>query len=373
MEFRDLKQQYQLHKKEIDAAIQNVLNNADFIGGSKVRQLESELAEYVGVKYCITCANGTDALQLALMTWNIGKGDAVFVPDFTFFSSGEVVPLVGATPVFVDIDEGTYNISTKSLETAIEYVLKNTDLNPKVIVAVDLFGQPADFDKIRQISEKYNLLILEDAAQGFGGRIGEKRACSFGDIATTSFFPAKPLGCYGDGGAIFTDNDEWAELLRSYCVHGKGEDKYDNVRIGMNSRLDSLQATVLLEKMRFVTGVQTCALPISEEYTKLLKGFVKVPAVKKEMYSSWAQYTICFSNNKEREDTIKYLKENDIPTAVYYRKPLHKQDAFRGYAFDELDYEITDRVSTRCLSLPMHPYLDEERITKIANKIYRKN
>ena len=251
MEFRDLKQQYQLHKKEIDAAMQSVLNNADFVNGSQVRLLEAELAGYVGVKHCITCANGTDALQLALMTWNIGSGDAVFVPDFTFFSSGEVVPLAGATPVFADIDEDTYNISPQSLEVAIEYVLNNTDLKPRVIVAVDLFGQPADFSALRCIADKYNLLILEDAAQGFGGKIKEKKACGFGDIATTSFFPAKPLGCYGDGGALFTDNDEWADLLRSYCVHGKGKDKYDNVRIGMNSRLDTLQAAVLLEKLKF--------------------------------------------------------------------------------------------------------------------------
>ena len=231
MEFRDLKHQYQLHKTEIDTAIQSVLDDADFINGSMVKQLERELAQYVGVKHCITCANGTDALHLALMAWNVGKGDAVFVPDFTFFSSGEVVPLAGAVPVFVDIDKDTYNISPESLETAIEYVIHKTDLKPKVAVAVDLFGQPADFSRIRQTADKYNLLILEDAAQGFGGKIEKKKACSFGDIATTSFFPAKPLGCYGDGGAIFTDNDEWATLLRSYCVHGKGKDKYDNVRI----------------------------------------------------------------------------------------------------------------------------------------------
>ena len=294
MEFRDLKQQYQLHKTEIDTAIQSVLNHADFVGGNKVRQLESELAKYVGVKHCITCANGTDALQLSLMTWNIGRGDAVFVPDFTFFSSGEVVPLVGATPVFVDIDEDTYNISSKSLERAIKHVLENTDLNPKVIVAVDLFGQPADFGKIRQIAKKYNLFILEDAAQGFGGKIEERKVCSFGDIATTSFFPAKPLGCYGDGGAVFTDNDEWAQLLRSYCVHGKGKDKYDNVRIGMNSRLDTLQAAVLLEKIKFFDEETVRCNQAAQEYTKHLQSIVKVPVIKKGMYSSWAQYAECF-------------------------------------------------------------------------------
>lgn len=358
MEFRDLKQQYQLHKGEIDTAIQAVLKNADFINGSKVKQLELELAEYVGVKHCISCANGTDALQLALMIWNIGQGDAVFVPDFTFFSSGEVVPLVGATPVFVDIDEDTYNISPQSLETAIKYILENTDLNPKVVVAVDLFGQPADFDKIRQIAEKYDLFILEDAAQGFGGKIREKKACSFGDIATTSFFPAKPLGCYGDGGAVFTDNDEWAALLRSYCVHGKGQDKYDNVRIGMNSRLDTLQAAVLLEKMKFFNDEISKCNQMAEEYTKRLKDIVKVPVVREEMYSSWAQYTICFHDNKERERVIQALKESNIPTGVYYKKPMHMQQAFKEYQFTKLNYGITEKVCGCCLSLPMHAYLN---------------
>lgn len=369
MEFRDLKQQYQLHKKEIDTAIQSVLDNADFINGSKVKQFELELAEYVGVKHCITCANGTDALQLALMAWNIGAGDAVFVPDFTFFSSGEVVPLVGATPVFVDIDEGTYNISPESLETAIGYVIQNTDLKPRVIVAADLFGQPADFEEIRRIAGKYNLLVLEDAAQGFGGKIREKKACSFGDISTTSFFPAKPLGCYGDGGALFTDNDEWEELLRSYCVHGKGKDKYDNVRIGMNSRLDTVQAAVLIEKLKFFNDEIVRCNQIASEYTKQLKHFVKVPIVNKEMYSSWAQYTICLHNDAEREKVIHALKEGGIPTAVYYRKPIHLQNAFRKYELMELEYKITERICNCCLSLPMHPYLKQDIIQEIADKI----
>lgn len=368
MEFRDLKQQYQLHKKEIDSAMQTVLNSAAFISGSQVRALEETLAEYVGVKHCITCANGTDALQLALMTWNIGKGDAVFVPDFTFFSSGEVVPLVGATPIFVDIED-TYNISPESIEQAIQYVLQKTDLKPRVIIAVDLFGQPADYKRIRQIADKYNLLILEDAAQGFGGRIGEKRACSFGDIATTSFFPAKPLGCYGDGGAIFTDNDEWAELLRSYRVHGKGKDKYDNVRIGMNSRLDTLQAAVILEKMKFFDDeIEKCNL-IAEEYTKYLKDIVKTPIVRDDMFSSWAQYTICFRNNLERETAQRILKENNIPTAVYYKKPMHRQEAFDGQHFLELNCSTTESICGCCLSLPMHSYLNIEEIQKITDKV----
>ncbi len=369
MEFRDLKQQYQFHKLEIDTALQSVLNTADFINGSRVKQLEQELAQYVGMKHCITCANGTDALQLALMAWGIGKGDAVFVPDFTFFSSGEVVPLVGAAPIFVDIEEDTYNISPESLETAVRYVNENTDLKPKVIVAVDLFGQPVDFDKIKQIAEQYNLLILEDAAQGFGGRSGERKACSFGDIATTSFFPAKPLGCYGDGGAIFTDNDEWAGLLRSYCVHGKGQDKYDNVRIGMNSRLDTLQAAVLVEKLNFFDDEIAKCNWVAEEYTKQLRNFVKIPVVKEGMFSSWAQYTICFHDNKERERAMQTLKDNNIPTAVYYKKPMHMQKAFHEYEFTKLDYKNTQKICECCLSLPMHSYIDIDDIQSISDKI----
>ena len=371
MEFRDLKQQYQLHQKEIDNAIQRVLSNTNFIQGTEVSQLEDVLAAYVGVKHCITCANGTDALQLALMTWNIGKGDAVFVPDFTFFSSGEVVPLVGATPIFVDIDEDTYNISPQGIEQAIMYVMEHTDLKPRVIIAVDLFGQPAEYEQIVQIADKYNLLILEDAAQGFGGRIGTKKACIFGDIATTSFFPAKPLGCYGDGGAIFTDNDEWAELLHSYRIHGKGKDKYDNVRIGINSRLDTIQAAVLLEKIKFFDEEIKDCNQVAMEYNKGLRGVVKVPVVKEGFVSSWAQYTICLQNNEERAQAIKFLKEQGIPTAVYYQKPMHLQKAFKEYQNKELEYKITERVCECCLSLPMHPYLDVDSIKKIVEGVLK--
>ena len=371
MEFRDLKQQYQLHKVQIDAAIQSVLDNVEFINGSQVERLEEKLAEYVGVKHCITCANGTDALQLALMAWNIGKGDAVFVPDFTFFSSGEVVPLVGATPVFVDIDKNTYNISPQSLENVIQYVIEKTDLTPKVIVAVDLFGQPADYVQIRQIADKYGVLILEDGAQGFGGKIGGKKACRFGDISTTSFFPAKQLGCYGDGGAVFTNNDEWAGLLRSYKVHGKGADKYDNVRIGMNSRLDTLQAAVLLEKLKFFDDeIEKCNW-VAAEYTKFLAEILKVPVIKADFYSSWAQYTVCFRNDMERGHAINILKEMGIPTAVYYRKPMHMQGAFNGYVFEELDYSVTEKICGSCLSLPMHPYLSVDDLKKVID-IFRK-
>ncbi|MFW5632242.1 MAG: DegT/DnrJ/EryC1/StrS family aminotransferase, partial [Acetivibrio ethanolgignens] len=254
MQFRDLKTQYQTLKSEIDQAVIDVMTASNFISGIQVTELEAQLASYVGVKHCITCANGTDALTLALMAWNVGIGDAVFVPDFTFFASGETVAYEGATPIFVDVEEDSFNMSPTSLEQAIEAVLKEGKLTPRVIVAVDLFGQPADYVAIRKLADKYGLYILEDGAQGFGGRLQidgvEHRACSFGDISTTSFFPAKPLGCYGDGGAIFTDNDGWAELIRSLRIHGKGSDKYDNVRIGMNSRLDTIQAAILQVKLK---------------------------------------------------------------------------------------------------------------------------
>lgn len=371
MEFRDLKTQYLNNKEAIDIAIQNVLSGGQFIGGEPVKQLEEELADYVGVKHCITCANGTDALQLALMVWNVGEGDAVFVPDFTFFSTAEVVPWVKATPVFVDVDIDTFNISADSLEKAIQSVLNEGRLVPKAVIAVDLFGQPADFLKIRGITEKYSLLLLEDGAQGFGGRIGEKRACSFGDIATTSFFPAKPLGCYGDGGAVFTDNDKWAELIQSYKVHGKGKDKYDNVRIGLNSRLDTVQAAVLLAKMKnFDLEVEVCN-QVAVYYSKELNECVKVPFVMENMVSSWAQYTIQVKNAMIRDKMAEELKRNNIPTAIYYKKPLHMQDAFCGSYKKYTDCRNSIRLSETVISLPMHAYLKRKDIENVCDKIQR--
>ena len=370
MEFRDLKRQYQYLKNEMDTAIQKVIENTNFIQGNQVAELEKTLADYTGMKYCIACANGTDALQLALMAWGVGAKDAVFVPDFTFFSSGEVVSAVGAVPVFVDVEPDTYNMDCDSLEKMIQKTMADGNLVPKAIVAVDLFGQPADYEKIRLVAEKYQLLILEDAAQGFGGRIGEGRACSFGDIATTSFFPAKPLGCYGDGGAIFTNNDEWADLLRSYRVHGKGSSKYDNVRIGMNSRLDTLQAAVLLAKFPvFAEKELDWMQGIAAKYTEELKDVVKVPFIKDGFYSSWAQYTIQLSNREERDGLQSYLKEQEIPSAVYYQKPMHRQQAFQNMTYDDSDFPGTNRLSEIVLSLPFHPYMKEAEVTFVTDTI----
>lgn len=361
MEFRNLKKQYEVYQKEIDAEISQVLKEANFISGRQVSQLEERLAEYVGVKHCITCANGTDALQLALMAWEIGPLDAVFVPDFTFFSSGEVVPTVGATPVFVDVESDTFNIDPVKLEAAILAVIKEGKLKPRVIVAVDLFGQPADYAAIREIADRYDLLVLEDGAQGFGGRIGNKKACSFGDISTTSFFPAKPLGCYGDGGAIFTDHDDWAALLRSYRIHGKGQDKYDNVRIGMNSRLDTLQAAVLLPKLAHFDEELTAINEVADLYSKELKhcNGILTPYVKDGFYSSWAQYTIQLENGK-REEVIEVLKDADIPAMVYYSKPMHLQSAFAAYKRNDIEYRVTDELCRKVISLPIGPFAKED-------------
>ena len=363
MEFRDLKAQYLKNKIAIDNAIQSVLLSSHFIGGEPVRQLEEKLAEYVGVKHCITCANGTDALQLALMAWGIGENDAVFVPDFTFFSTAEVVPWVNATPVFVDVDRDTFNMSPQSLEEAITSVIADGKLNPRVVIAVDLFGQPADFPAIRAITQKYDMLLLEDGAQGFGGKIGDRMACSFGDIATTSFFPAKPLGCYGDGGAVFTDNDEWA-------VHGKGEDKYDNVRIGLNSRLDTIQAAVLLEKLKFFDDEISRCNYVAGTYASKLCNCVKIPVIEHEKISSWAQYTICFFDNSNRNSMLETLKDDLIPAAIYYRKPVHLQEAFKNFN-KKTDTPVTETICKTCLSLPMSAYLTDNDIDRICNSLKR--
>ncbi|RKI40516.1 DegT/DnrJ/EryC1/StrS family aminotransferase [bacterium D16-51] len=373
MEFRDLKRQYQKLKPQIDTAISKVLEDANFISGSQVAELEDALAEYAGRKYCMACGNGTDALTLALMALDVGKGDAVFVPDFTFFASGETPAFAGAVPVFVDVFEDTFNMDPASLEDAILAVKKAGKFVPKVIIAVDLFGQPAEYGRITEIAKKYGLFVLEDAAQGFGGNIRGKMACSFGDISCTSFFPAKPLGCYGDGGAVFTDNGEWAALIRSYQVHGKGENKYDNVQIGINSRLDTIQAAILLEKFQAFCKYELEAVNhAAEKYTKLLKDIVSVPVVKEGYYSSWAQYSILLENEKQRDRLQAYLKEKGIPSMVYYQKPMHLQKAFDGMECACVDLGATEKICKRVLALPIHPYMEENEIEMVAEAVRQK-
>lgn len=370
MQFRDLQKQYQMLKCDMDKAIGRVLEAGNYISGRQVAELEEQLAAYVGVKHCIACGNGTDALTLALMVWDIGSGDAVFVPDFTFFASGETPAYEGAVPVFVDVEEDTFNMSPASLEDAILRVKREGRLRPRAIVAVDLFGQPADYPRIRQIAEEYGLLVLEDGAQGFGGGIGERRACSFGDISTTSFFPAKPLGCYGDGGAVFTDRDEWAELIRSYRVHGKGTDKYDNVRIGMNSRLDTLQAAVLQVKLKAFEERELMAVnKAADRYTEALAAVVKTPEVREPFFSSWAQYSILLKDEAERDGLQAYLKDKGIPTMVYYPKPMSRQGAFQGMDCVKTDLSVTADLCGRVLALPMHPYLPEKEQDEVTAAI----
>ena len=370
MQFRDLKTQYQVLKKDIDKAMIDVAASSAYINGPQVAQLEKELAEYVGVKHCITCANGTDALTIAMMAWGIGAGDAVFVPDFTFFSSGEIVSHAGGTPIFVDVCEDTFNISAESLEEAIIKVKEEGKLTPKAVVAVDLFGLPADFEAVREIADKYDIYVLEDAAQGFGGDIKGKKACSFGDISTTSFFPAKPLGCYGDGGAVFTDNDEWAELIRSIRVHGKGSMKYDNVRIGLNSRLDTIQAAILSIKLKAFDEYELSDVnKVAKRYTELLGDIVMTPVIPEGFYSSWAQYTIQLENKEIRDGLQSYLKEKEIPSMVYYPKPMHKQQAFGLNEAEYTSCAVTERLCDTVLSLPMHPYLKDEEIKKIVTEL----
>ena len=370
MEFRDLKAQYQKYKSEIDNAVQGVILNANFIGGKEVSMLEKRLAEYAGVKHCITCANGTDAMTLVLMAWGIKEGDAVFVPDFTFFATGEVVAFQDATPIFVDVEWETFNMDTLKLEEAIKKVIHEDRLKPKVIIPVDLFGLPANYTKIEKIAKKYNLRVLEDGAQGFGGSLNGKRACSFGDAATTSFFPAKPLGCYGDGGAIFTDDDELALVLDSLKVHGKGKNKYDNLRIGVNSRLDTIQAAVLNVKLTaFINHELEDVNRAYRLYTEKLKGVVKTPAIPEGFVSSFAQYTIRLKSIKERYALQAKLKAEGIPSMIYYVKPMHRQGAFAEYEYGDSEFEVTNNLCETVLSLPMHPYLRTEDINKVARNI----
>ncbi|WP_320121963.1 DegT/DnrJ/EryC1/StrS family aminotransferase [uncultured Sphaerochaeta sp.] len=369
MEFRDLKKQYQVLKADMDKAVIEVMTECNFINGRQVRELEEQLAAYVGVKHCITCGNGTDALSMMLMAWGIGQGDAVFVPDFTFFASGEVVSFEGATPVFVDVDPDTYNMDPASLEQAILAVEAEGKLKAKVVIPVDLFGLPADYDRINEIAHRHGMKVLEDGAQGFGGLYKGRKACSLGDAATTSFFPAKPLGCYGDGGVIFTNSDQEAEYLRSIAVHGKGSYKYDNVRIGWNSRLDTIQAAVLLVKFKAFQAYELEAVnKVASWYTNALGDAVKTPVVPEGCYSSWAQYTIQLGDENQRTEIQGKLKEQGIPTMVYYPKPMHEQTAFDGLK-QYVQCPVTERLCKTVVSLPLDGYKTYESCVTVSTVI----
>lgn len=361
MQFRDLKTQYNVLKDEMDKAILDVVASSAYVMGPKIKEMEVAFADYVGTKHCIACNSGTDALLLALKAWDVKPGDAVFVPSFTFFASAEVIAMQGATPVFVDVDKDTFNIDVADLERKIEQTLKAGKLTPRVVIAVDLFGLPADFNAVRKVADRYHLYVLEDGAQGFGGRIGDKKACTFGDISTTSFFPAKPVGCYGDGGAVFTDNDDWAALMESYHIHGKGSDRYDNVRIGMNSRLDSIQAAILLVKLKAFKDYELVDVnKVAARYTEKLKGVVKTPVVPEGFYPSWAQYTLQLKDKEQRAGLQAALKALDIPTAIYYPIPMHRQTAFSYLNLDDNRCPVSDQLADTVISLPIHPYLNEK-------------
>lgn len=368
MEFIDLKRQYKELKKDIDKNIEKVLEDANFIMGSEVKELEGKLAVYVGRKYCATCGNGTDALTIALKVLDIKTGDAVFVPSFTFYSSSEVVSLEGATPIFVDVDERTFNINVNKLESAIEKVKKEGKLNPRAIIAVDLFGQTANFPEILKVAKENDLKVIEDGAQGFGGSINGEMACSFGDISTTSFFPAKPLGCYGDGGAIFTDDEELYNKILSIRVHGKGSFKYENVRVGLNSRLDTIQAAILLPKLRAFEEYELFDRnKVAKLYTEKLSDLVVTPLVHEGYISSWAQYTIILNSSEERSFVQNKLKEKGIPSMIYYPIPLHKQKVYDGYSFNLEELRVTEKLCNVVLSIPMHPYLRDDEIDAVVN------
>jgi dTDP-4-amino-4,6-dideoxygalactose transaminase len=331
--------------------------------GPQVAEREQQLAAYVDMKHCISCANGTDALWLALRALGLKAGDAVFVPDFTFFSTAEAPAILDLVPFFVDVDEKSFNMDAADLERKWQQALNN-GLHPAAVIAVDLFGRPADYDAIVDFCRQKNLPLIEDGAQGFGGSIRGKRACSFGDIATTSFFPAKPLGCYGDGGAIFTDSDEWAELIASYRVHGKGSDKYDNVRIGLNSRLDTLQAAILQVKLRHFDDELKAVNRVAAKYNSLLSGKVIIPEIPSGIVSSWAQYTIQTPN---RDELQARLKASGVPSMVYYPHTMSRQSAFAYLG--QAPCPVADRLSRSVLSLPMHPYMTDEEIETVASLI----
>lgn len=361
MQFIDLKAQYRALKFEIDANIQAVLDSAQFIGGPQVKELEEKLAAFVGRKHCVTCANGTDALQIAYMVAGVGAGDAVFCPDMTFISSTEPAKMFGAVSVFCDITPDTYNLCPESLERQIRAVLAEGRYAPKAVVAVDILGNPADYDAIAPICEKYGLFLIEDAAQSFGASYKGKRCGAFGRIATTSFFPAKPLGCYGDGGAIFTDDDEVDALCRSICVHGKGPGgKYDNIRVGLNSRLDTLQAAVLLPKLKALGDYELDARQtVAGRYNAAFAGKLQTPFVAEGRVSAWAQYAVLAKDTEIRDKIIAHLKEKNIPNMVYYPTPQHALPVFKNEPTYGETFKNANDYCARTFSLPMHPYLEE--------------
>ena len=371
MQFIDLKAQYQALKAEINENIQAVLDDGRFISGPQVKELEDRLAQFVGRKHCISCANGTDALQIAFMVYGIGAGDAVFCPDITFIASTEPAKMLGATSVFCDIQPDTYNICPESLERQIKAVLAEGKLTPKAVIAVDILGNPCDYDVLIPLCEKYGLILIEDAAQSFGATYKGKKCCAFGQIATTSFFPAKPLGCYGDGGAIFVDDDEMAHVIRSICVHGKGpRGKYDNVRVGMNSRLDTMQAAILLPKFEALKAYETDnRQKVADRYDEAFVAHFTVPFVQEDCQSIYAQYALLAKDTETRDRVIAHLNEKKIPNMIYYPTPQHALPVFCDEPTYGEKFFNADDYCARTLSLPMHPYLNEQEQQMIIDAV----
>ena len=371
MKLIDLQTQYCALKEEIDANIQAVLSTSEFIGGPFVAKLERQLAAFAGRKHCITCANGTDALQVSYMALGVGPGDAVFCPDFTFVASTEAAKLLGATAVFCDIDPPTYGLCPKSLERQIRAVLAQGRLTPKAVAAVDILGNPCDYDAILPICEKYGLFLIEDAAQGFGASYRGKRCCGFGQISTTSFFPAKPLGCYGDGGAIFTDDNDLAHLCRSLCVHGKGPGgKYDNVRVGINSRLDAIQAAILIPKLKALEQYELAARQtVARHYSDIFAGKFVTPYVAEGCVSAYAQYALLARDRQQRDRIIAHLDRNGIPNMIYYPTPQHALPVFQNEPCYGETFPNSSDYCARTFSVPMHPYLETEDQQRIIDAV----
>ncbi len=368
MHFIDLASQYRRIKKRVDARIMSVLESSAYIMGKEVDELEKELAAYTNRKFCLSCSSGTSALAIPLMALDLNESDAIFLSSFTFFATAEVVVLAGATPVFVDSDE-TYNIAPEALERVIVQTIAEGKLTPRGIIPVDIFGLPADYEVIESIAKKYNLFVLSDAAQSFGGERDGKKACSFGDVAATSFFPAKPLGCYGDGGAIFTDDEVLYEIMKSIRVHGQGTTKYDNVRIGINGRLDTLQAAVLLEKLKILDDERRVKNEIASRYSEKLKEYYSVPIIPDNCETAWAQYTILTRNADHRQDIIEHMEAKNIPMMIYYIYPMHMQKAFSHMGYAPGDLPISEDYSYRAVSLPMHAYLSDEEVDMICDEL----
>lgn len=366
MEFIDLKKQYEILGPDIRSGIEAVLASARYINGPQVGELEKALSEYMGVRETVACGNGTASMEMALMALGVGPGDAVFCPSFTFIATAEVVSLRGARPVFVDIDPRTYNIDPSDLEEKIKRVKSEGRYKARGIIPVDLFGLPADYPALEALAEKHGLFILEDAAQGFGGRLGGRVAGSFGLVGSTSFFPAKPLGCYGDGGAVMTDDAELAGALRSLRVHGAGSHKYEHVRLGTNSRLDTLQAAILLVKLRAFPGELEARQRVAARYGRnLADGRLTLPWVPEGCLSSWAQYTVRVPAEK-RDRLMTSLADKGIPSMIYYPRPLHLQPAFSVLGGQEGDLPESEKASREVLSLPMHPYLSDAEVDAVS-------